>query len=67
MNVLSLESYPAHISYSIPYFRACRLKKKQQHEANKVKLHGLQSEQGLSTIYIWENLCCNTIHYISCD
>ncbi|CAB3976615.1 CREB3 regulatory factor [Paramuricea clavata] len=25
--------------------RACRLKKKQQHEANKVKLHGLQSEQ----------------------
>ena len=30
-------------------FRACRLKKKQQHEANKVKLHGLQSEQGLSS------------------
>ena len=35
------------VSYSVRYFRACRLKKKQQHEANKVKLHGLQSEQGL--------------------
>ena len=29
------------------FFRACRLKKKQQHEANKVKLHGLENEQGL--------------------
>lgn len=27
----------------IPY-RACRLKKKAQHEANKVKLYGLEQE-----------------------
>ena len=27
------------------FFRACRLKKKAQHEANKVKLQGLELEQ----------------------
>lgn len=26
------------------YFRACRLKKKAQHEANKIKLYGLEQE-----------------------
>ena len=26
-------------------FRACRLKKKAQYEANKLKLHGLELEQ----------------------
>ena len=26
--------------------RACRLKKKAQHEANKLKLHGLEEEHG---------------------
>jgi hypothetical protein len=26
------------------YYRACRLKKKAQHEANKVKLYGLEQE-----------------------
>ena len=26
------------------YFRACRLKKKAQHEANKIKLNGLETE-----------------------
>lgn len=26
------------------FFRACRLKKKAQHEANKIKLFGLETE-----------------------
>lgn len=31
--------------YQVPFpYRACRLKKKAQHEANKVKLHGLDIE-----------------------
>lgn len=29
-----------------PDFRACRLKKKAQHEANKIKLWGLNQEYG---------------------
>lgn len=32
------------IMYCILYFRACRLKKKAQHEANKIKLFGLEHE-----------------------
>lgn len=31
--------------------RACRLKKKAQHEANKIKLHGLEQEHSLVTKY----------------
>lgn len=31
---------------SLPLFRACRLKKKAQHEANKIKLWGLNQEYG---------------------
>lgn len=28
-------------------FRACRLRKKAQHEANKLKLHGLSEEHSM--------------------
>jgi len=31
--------------------RACRLKKKAQHEANKLKLHGLQEEHRELSLY----------------
>lgn len=37
--------------------RACRLKKKAQHEANKIKLHGLEQEHSkfkfLSFVCFW--------------
>jgi hypothetical protein len=41
-----------HISYGLSwwYSRACRLKKKAQHEANKLKLYGLEQEHSM---YIW--------------
>lgn len=32
------------IEFFFVFFRACRLKKKAQHEANKIKLHGLEHE-----------------------
>jgi hypothetical protein len=32
-------------------FRACRLRKKAQHEANKVKLHGLNEEHSMSSYF----------------
>lgn len=47
----STELFTAYLSF-FNLFRACRLKKKQQHEANKVKLHGLQSEQGLRSNFV---------------
>lgn len=37
-------TYNMNISFIVNY-RACRLKKKAQHEANKVKLQGLEMEQ----------------------
>ena len=33
------------IKFPFLFYRACRLKKKAQHEANKVKLQGLELEQ----------------------
>lgn len=39
--------------------RACRLKKKAQHEANKIKLYGLETEHSESQLYIY--LCLTLI------
>ena len=41
--------------------RACRLKKKAQHEANKLKLYGLEEEHGRET----ENCCSYYIMDVS--
>jgi len=41
--------------FACTFFRACRLKKKAQHEANKVKLQGLELEQR-------EYLLCLHVH-----
>lgn len=42
-------------------FRACRLKKKAQHEANKVKLYGLEQEHRKENYFI---LHLNTIRHV---
>lgn len=38
--------FPASSLHLLWFFRACRLKKKAQYEANKVKLWGLSTEYG---------------------
>ena len=43
--------------FIIYLFRACRLRKKAQHEANKLKLHGLNDEHSKSCI----DLFCSSL------
>lgn len=50
-------------------FRVCRLKKKAQHEANKIKLYGLQQEHSMNIFcyYLFIYFSLSKSNYIICN